>query len=274
MDFVETTEECDLILVGLPVNKGTEKEGCDEAPSKIREYFDNFFFSESVNNNRILDKGDITEENNFDTTMSKIYEKMIEYFKFNKPIITLGGNHSITFPIIRALSRFYEKIGVIHIDAHPDCQIDYMPYGDVIGSIKQIDEVKKIIMLGLRNWSKYEYNYLKEEKIPFIDMNSFIEAGIDYCLKKIKDYVSDCDAIYVTFDIDAIDPAYAPGTGWKEPGGITSRDAIKIVQSLAKLPTIKGFDLVEVNPSLDQNDITSILAAKIVFEFADNLGTK
>lgn len=271
MEFIDKVEEADVVLVGLPVDQGTEMRGCLNSPATIRSYFDNFFFSESGGICRVLDKGDIVEENNFENTMDKIYGKYCDIFNFKRPVITIGGNHSITFPIVKALTRYYNKIGLIHIDAHPDAQIDYFPNGDIIPNILGLHEVKKIISIGLRNWSKYERSFLEENKVPYITMNSLIEAGIDYCIEKIKMALRGCDCIYISFDIDSIDPAFAPGTGWIEPGGLTSRQAIELVQKLAKLENIKGFDLVEINVKKDIKDMTSILGAKLIYEFVNSL---
>ena len=271
MEFVDKPEEADVILVGIPMDQGTEKRGCANAPATVRSYFDNFFFSETCGVRRVLDRGDIVEENTFEHSTDKIYSKMCDLFNLKRPVITIGGNHSITFPIVKALSRFYNKLGVIHIDAHPDAQIDYYPNGDIIPNILSIPEVKKVISIGLRNWSKYEASFLEEHKIPYITMNSLIEAGIDYCVEKIKMALHGCDCIYISFDIDSIDPAFAPGTGWIEPGGLTSRQAIELVQKLAKLENVKGFDLVEINVKKDSKDMTSILGAKLIYEFSNAL---
>jgi agmatinase len=274
MEFVDKIEESDAILVGVPVDQGTEKKGCSDAPVTVRMFIDNFFFSETGGVCRVLDKGDIVEDKKFENTMDKIYNKFCDLFNFRRPVITIGGNHSITFPIVKALSRFYNKIGVIHIDAHPDSQIDYYPNGDIIPNILEIREVKRVVSLCLRNWSKYEHTFLEEHRVPYITMNSLIEAGMAYCIEKIKIALHGCDCIYISFDIDAIDPAFAPGTGWIEPGGITSRQAIELVQELAKLENIKGFDIVEINTKKDINDMTSILGAKLIYEFANSLVKK
>lgn len=271
MEFVNNTEEADIVLFGTPVDLGTENKGCIDAPAKIRSFFDNFYLSELAQVNRVIDKSDIVEENDFESTMDKIFNKTVDFLKMEKPIICLGGNHSVSLPILQGLSRFYEKIAVIHIDAHPDCQVDYFPYGDVIGGISKIPEVKKIVQLGIRNWSKDEYQFLMENKIHFFTASEIFEKGVDNVLSNVEESIKDCDCVYITFDIDAVDPAYAPGTGCIEPGGLSSRESIRILQKLATFDNVKGLDLVEVNPNKDVNDVTSILAAKLVFEFANSL---
>jgi len=271
MEFVSKPEEANVILFGAPIDQGTENHGCIDAPSKVREFIDNFFLSEKATVNNILDKGDIVEEKNFEQTMDKLFNKTVEFLKMGKPIVCIGGNHSITLPIVQALSRFYYNIGVIHLDAHPDCQIDYYPYGDVIGAIFHVPEVKKIISIGLRNWSKNEYQFLMENKIQFITASELVEKGNSNIMRIIEDSLKKCDCVYITFDIDFVDPAFAPGTGWLEPGGPSSRQTIDLLQKLAQLTNVKGMDLVEVNPKHDINNMTSVLAAKSIFEFVDSL---
>lgn len=271
MEFVSGTEEADVILFGAAVDQGTENRGCIAAPAKVREFFDSFYLSETAHINRVLDKSDIVEEPSFEATMEKLYNKTIEFLHLKKPIICIGGNHSISLPIVQALSRFYGKIGIIHIDAHPDCQIDYFPYGDVIGGISKIPEVKKIIQIGIRNWSKDEYQYLLENKITFYTASEVFEKGVDHILVNVEETLRHCDCIYVTFDIDAIDPAFAPGTGCIEPGGLSSREAIRLLQRIATFDNVKGMDLVEINPDNDLREHTSILGAKLIFEFANSL---
>ena len=268
MEFVNEFEETDVILVGFPVDQGTENKGCINAPAKVREQFERFYLSESGKTNRILDKGDIVEEESFEQTMDKVYNKILEFLEFQKPIISIGGNHSITFPIMKAFTKHYDNIGLVFVDAHPDCQANYFPYGDVIGQISQLEEVRKIFLIGIRNWSKDEKQFLEENKIPFIQMKDII--NVSDIIKKVKEEMKDCDSVYISFDIDAIDPAFAPGTGCIEPGGLSSRQAIHLIRDLSALPNIVGFDLVEINPKKDINEITSSLGAKLIFEFVNS----
>lgn len=275
MRFTDNPEEADIILFGASVDQGTENPGCSGAPASVRKHIDSFYLSESTSTNIVLDKSDIVEEETFEQTIDKIFKKTIEFLKMDKKTICIGGNHSISLPIIEALSRFHNRIGVIHLDAHPDCQIDYFPYGDVMGAVSQIPEVEKIVMVGLRNWSKYEYNYIsKNNKIKAVPMKNMSDADIGKIVDEIQSSLNDCDAIYVTLDIDVLDPAFAPGTGCIEPAGMTSRQIIHFLQLIAQNPKVKGMDIVEINPNKDINEMTSILGAKIIFEFANSLVVK
>ncbi len=262
MEFVNSIEEADAILYGMAVDQGSEHTGTKLAPEKVREHLDQFFFTENGVIRRILDVGDITEERTFEETMHKIYEKAVRLFDTKRVPIGIGGNHSVTYPVIRAMAQHYDNIGIVFIDAHPDCQPGYEPYGDVLGKILELPQVKKAVLIGIRNWSRDEYNFIQRNKIPVIKVGEFdIER-----VKKLMEGLN----VYVSLDIDAIDPAFAPGTGWREPGGFTSLEMIYMLRKLAKL-NVKGFDLVEINPKLDVNDITSILGAKLIFEFVNSL---
>ena len=267
MEFIENPDSADFFLLGLPIDQGTENQGCSEAPSQIRKGFDNIFLSENGNIRGVYDHSDVVEEDKFEDTMDKIFNKTRELLKARKPMIFLGGNHSVTIPIVQAYSRHFDKIGVVFIDAHPDCQPGYYPYGDVIGSLNSIDEVTELMLVGIRNWSRNEYQFLIENRIPFITMQDIFEKKMDYILDRIKEQMSDVDAIYISLDIDAIDPAFAPATGWIEPGGLSSRQTLQLIKELAKLKKVAGLDIVEVNPAKDVNNMTSILSAKIISEF-------
>jgi len=259
MEFAKTIEEANAILVGFPIDQGTENKGTKDAPIEIRKAFDNFYFPENANESKIYDVSDVVEKETFDKTMDKIEEKILNLLKYEKPIFSIGGNHSITAPIVKAFSRKHKDFGIIFIDAHPDCQKDYFPFGDVVSKIVALKI--PIIIVGIRNWSKDEYNFLVKNKIPFLQAKDFaVEKAIELAKKHLP------KKVYISFDIDAIDPAFAPGTGCIEPGGLSSRDFINLLHEISKNFSIIGFDLVEVNPSKDVNNMTNNLAAKIILE--------
>lgn len=260
MKFVEKPEKADIILLGLAVDQGTENRGCTEAPAKIRESLDNFYFSESAAEKNVFDASDVVEKNNFDDTMSAIELKVSHLLKNKKPIVSIGGNHSVTLPVISAFSKSYKKLGVLFIDAHPDCQKNYLPHGDVVSGIVKLGI--PVVIIGIRNWSKDEYDFLKKNKIPFLQTKEFTLEKAEALVKK---YLAGCE-IYISLDIDSIDPAFAPATGCVEPMGLMPRDVLDLVLSI-KNPV--GFDLVEFAPKRDLNNLTGNLSAKIILEFID-----
>ncbi len=264
MKFAKTIEEADAILVGFPIDQGTENIGTKDAPAEIRKAFDNFYFSENAKEKKVYDVSDTIEEKTFEETMKKIENKISKLLKHKKPIISIGGNHSITAPIIKAFAEKENDFGVLFIDAHPDCQKGYFPFGDVVSKI--VDIKIPIVIIGVRNWSKDEHKFLIENKIPFLQAKDFtIEKAVQLAKKHLP------KKVYVSFDIDAVDPAFAPGTGCIEPGGLTSRDSLDLLYNIGRNFSIIGFDVVEVNPSKDINNLTVNLAAKIIGEIVDNL---
>ncbi len=261
MIFVEKPENSEAILIGFPVDKGTENKGCKDAPFEIRKALDNFYFSENAKSKKVFDASDVVEEKTFEETMKKIKNKISKFLEFKKRIVSIGGNHSITLPIVEAFNKKYENLGVVFIDAHPDCQKNYFPFGDVIRKINEINI--PILLIGLRNWSEDEYKFLIENNISFLQAKDFsIEKAIDLINKKF-----DGKNIYVSLDIDAIDPSFAPGTGCIEPCGLNSRDVLELIK---KIKNKIGFDLVEINPKKDINNLTINLGAKIIFEIINN----
>ncbi len=261
MKFVNKPIDSDTILVGFPIDQGTENKGCKETPFEIRKNFENFYFPEDSKLKNVFDASDIVEEEKFEKTIKKIKLKLNNLLKYKKKIVSIGGNHSISVPIVKAFNENYKNLGIIFIDAHPDCQKDYFPFGDVVTKI--IEENIPIVLIGLRNWSKDEYNFLIEKEIPFIQAKDF---SIKKAINLIDEYLYKKN-IYISLDIDAIDPSFAPGTGCIEPCGLMSRDVLELIK---KIDNVVGFDLVEINPKKDINNITLNLGAKIIFEVINN----
>ncbi len=259
MEFVDEPSEAQAFLVGIPVDQGSEFSGTKDAPAKVREKL----FESFAQTKRFYDFSDIVEAESFEATMFEIERKFAEIFEYRKPVFAIGGNHSVTLPVLLALAKHYNNIGLVFIDAHPDCQKGYYPYGDVFAAACDIPEIKKKVLVGVRNASKYEMQFLRERRIPFFGVDM---KAASFITRKFKD----CDAVYVSLDIDAIDPAYAPATNWIEPAGFTSREILEFLNRISKLPIV-GFDVVEIVPSKDVNDMTSSLAAKLIVELSKNI---
>ena len=126
--------------------------------------------------------------------------------------------------------------------------------------------VKKdnVILAGIRNWHKEEFKFLKENKIKFFDMKEISHENINEVSDSIMSVARKFNALYVSIDIDVIDPAFAPGTFYKEPCGMTSRELLYFLSRLKLLKNLKMFDIVEINPDKDFNDLTVRLGAKLL----------
>ena len=265
MKFVDKPEEADAILVGFPVEQGTENTGCADAPSKIREALDNFYFSESAKENKVFDASDVVEQETFEKTMQQIEKKISSLLVHGKKIVSIGGNHSVSLPIITAFSKNYKNMGVVFIDAHPDCHKGYFPFGDVTS--KLIEMKVPVVMIGLRNWSKDEHEFLISNNIPFLQAKDFT---VEKTVALVEKHLADKE-IYVSIDIDAVDPAFAPGTGCIEPGGMSSRELLNLLYNIGAKNKIIGADIVEISPSRDINNMTVNLGAKIILELIDSV---
>ncbi len=182
--------------------------------------------------------------------------------------VALGGDHSITYPLVMGfVNQHGRDTKFVVFDAHPDMVNNFHPPSqeDYLRTLIEdnILRPENVLLVGLRNCDPIELKYMKEKNISYITSKEIYEKGIKWVQEQL---IAFCKGIvYCSFDIDVVDPAFAPGTGWCEPAGITSREAVTLVQTIA--PLIHSADIVEVNPPMDVNDMTSALAAKILVEF-------
>ncbi len=193
--------------------------------------------------------------------------------------LTLGGDHSITFPILRELSARYGKISVLHFDSHMDTWDgeNGQRYTHATPFRRAIEEglinTAEYIQLGIRGpeESPADVQDALDLGAHIIPIEQVMEGGIKAALAEITARLK--GPVYISLDIDVADPAYAPGTGTPEVGGLTSYQLLQLMRGLRDLDLI-GFDLVEVNPQYDHADITSLLAANLAFEFLSLLAAR
>jgi formiminoglutamase len=187
--------------------------------------------------------------------------------------ITIGGEHSLAHPLLRAFktSRGYERIGLIQFDAHMDFQTgEHGPHnGTPIRTILEegIVDPRNLVQIGIAGFVQAEWHtrWGRDQGVTIFTARDVATQGMATLLEEaIAIAGSGVDAIYVTFDIDCFDQAYAPGTGASLPGGITPWQAYDALFQLGSNPRVAGFDLVEVDPSRDLQDITARLATKLM----------
>lgn len=180
--------------------------------------------------------------------------------------LAFGGDHSITFPIIDA---FDVPLDIIHFDTHLDFLDNVanvkFSHSNPIKRASELENVENIIQIGIRGFTDNETNYEEATKYgsQIITANEVFKKGTDMILEQIPLSKN----IYVTLDIDVLDPSLAPGTGTPEPGGLNYIQLKELLTGLTKKGNIIGFDLVEVNPLFDPADITSQVAARLAFDF-------
>lgn len=249
-----------IIVQGFPYDeKSSFLKGTAEAPPLIRKFYHSFAsnsFAENgvdTNSENVIDKGDFEVLEYFD-----IEKVTAENLEKNAKIITLGGDHSITFPVIKAFAKFYPKIDILHFDAHPDLYDELLDdkhsHACPFARIMENDLAERLVQIGIRTLNSHQKEQAEKFGVEIHEMRNF----------DISNIPNFENPVYISLDMDGIDPAFAPGVSHQEPGGLTSRQVIEIIQNINQ--QIIGADIVEYNPKQDIQDITGILAAKILKE--------
>jgi len=260
-------------LIKVPAINGLGKtEGCEKAPENIISCLKEFYLNED-GMLPVFDFENVEiEKGNIEKTNKNIYNKIKNSLNEAEHLFILGGDHSITYSCFRAFSDEFENAGLIVFDAHPDCVNNFKPptHEDYLRVLVEGGKLKKenILLIGLRNWHKEEYKFLKENKIKFFNMKEIANENLHEVSESIMSVARNFNALYVSIDIDVLDPAFAPGTGYKEPGGFTSRELLYFLKRLKLLKNLKAIDLVEINPDNDSSELTVKLGAKILSEMA------
>lgn len=244
-----------------------KSEGCELAPDKIIKQAKEIFLSEEGKRPDFrIDKVNV-DNSNITETNKNIFDYVMQQ---DEPLILLGGDHSITYSAFKAFAQKFKNSGLVIFDAHPDCENYFKPptHEDFVNVLIKDKVISKnnIIIIGIRNWDKNEYNFLKNNKIKHFTMKEIFEEGVREICDGVMSVARNFGALYISIDIDIVDPAFAPGTGYTEPGGLTSRELLYFLSRLKKLNNLKTIDIVEINPKKDINNITSKLGAKILVE--------
>lgn len=240
----------------LGKNTGTEK-----APDKIIGALKNIFVNEQ-GKSLVYDVDNVEiNKNNIEETNGKILGKEGDIF--------IGGDHSITYPLFKALANKSRNVGLVMFDAHPDCENNFLPpsHEDFIQVLIEEGTLKKenLMLVGVRSMDKKEQRYLQDKKIKCYPMKE-LRGNIEETCDTIMEIARNFDSLYISIDIDVVDPSQAPGTGYIEPAGMDARGLLYFLQRLKLLKNLKRIDIVEVNPDKDINDMTTKLAAKIISE--------
>lgn len=252
--------EKSIKIVGFPYDeKSSFMRGPAEAPEYIRECLNsgssNYYAENgvSIEDERISDNGDAVIKEYFD-----IENVAREILASGSRLLSLGGDHSVTFPIIKAYADFYDNFEILHIDAHADLydELDGDKYSHAcpFARIMENAYAARLVQLGIRTLNPHQREQGRKFAVEMVEMKNF----------NINMLPQFSRPLYISIDLDGIDPAFAPGVSHHEPGGLTSRDVITIIQSL-DVPVI-GADIVELNPVRDISGITAALAAKLAKE--------
>lgn len=272
--------ELNIGILGIPWDGGvTERAGARHGPRSVRE-------ASSFNRNEhgttgvrvfdivnIADIGDVpTNPVNRNATLESIKNFTKNLLDHNVFPLSVGGDHLVTFPILQGMQE-KGPLALVHFDAHTDTwDVDFAdeklthgtPFRRAVEN--QLIIPDKMIQIGLRELihSKNDLKFCRENNISILTMEDIKTNGLKQVIEKIKSVIGDHNT-YISFDIDVLDPAFAPGTGTPEVGGLTTHEALLILRGLVGCNII-GSDLVEVAPNLDISNITSLAGATILYE--------
>ena len=249
-------------IIKIPASAGWLRKttGVEKGPDMIKKYLESFWFSETG----------VLPVYSFDEVKVPTQENIIKKIREEKEFVVLGGDHSLTYSVFKGFAANHKNPGIIVFDAHPDVMptTDPVNHENYLRALIDHDVLpaKNIILVGIRNSDPDEIKFLKENKIKFFPMSEISQDGKDAVCDSVMAAAKNFDALYLSFDLDAVDAAFAPGVTYPEVAGLTSRELLYFLHRLKRLKNLKAADVVELNPDKDINDITALLAAKLVVE--------
>jgi arginase len=259
-------------LLGIPFDGNSSfLKGSALAPPRIRQMETdgsaNEFSEEGreiVKGKGYLDLGDMAfQSDDSKIAYGAIKQTVAQSLVGTDKLICLGGDHSISFPIIEANVGKYRNLNVLHLDAHPDLyeNFDGNPFSHASPFARLMEKgmVKSLTQVGIRTMNAHQREQARRYKVKVIEMKDFNLDFIDQLRSPL----------YVSLDLDVLDPAFAPGLSHHEPGGLGTRELINIIQSI-KFPIV-GADIVEYNPARDVNNVTAMVAYKLFKELISKM---
>ncbi|NVM38030.1 MAG: agmatinase [Candidatus Lokiarchaeota archaeon] len=294
-DFDENIKkDTQFVIFGIPWDYLTSIDlpNSSIAPEKIRNVTNDIGWTtelgDNITNFKVIDVGDvIIEKVNVEKNLKMIRNFIEEIYKKNERIIPImiGGDHFCSYPVIKSVGDHFEKkneFGILIFDSHLDFYQEWdkgvYSHATVSHRIYDFEYInnKNLLFVGTRDIDIPELELAEAENIEYINAYQLIEGLDNYIVKIIKFFKkSNIKYLYVSIDIDALDPSIAPGTGFAMPGGFSYREMWKMLKEISENFEIIGFDLVEVAPNLDlENKITCNLAAKILIELISFISNK
>lgn len=257
-----------ITLLGLPYDASSSfLRGPAHAPPVIRQTLHNGagnLCAEDAIELAWEDAGDLVLQPNPETAFPLIEQAVNDLVGSGKRVLSLGGDHAVTFPVVQAYTQHYEALTILHFDAHPDL------YDELLGSryshacpfarIMELGKVKRLVQVGIRTANPHQLAQAERFGVEMVTMREW-EPGLRFRFE---------GPVYVSLDMDVLDPAFAPGVSHHEPGGFSTRELINMLQSIEG--DVVGADLVEFNPMRDVVGMTAAMAAKLVKELVAVMG--
>ena len=270
-------EDLDIALIGVPFDLGVyNRAGARLGPKAIRNVsmFGSFNHHNKISPSglcRIADIGDVPVRHryNLDEGLRDIEKHYHKVMDAGITPLTAGGDHSITHPILKAVGRD-APLGLVHVDAHCDTDgwmgnskfYHGAPFRNAV--LDGVLDPERTIQIGIRGPAEPAWEFSYESGMTVIHIEDFVEMGLKAVIRMAREVVGD-NPTYISFDVDGLDPAYAPGTGTPEVGGLTTREAQALIRGLRGLNLVGG-DVVEVAPQYDSTTNTARAGAQMMFE--------
>ncbi len=256
-----------VTILGIPNDDGSSYlRGAAQAPDVIRQAFRSPSSNTCCETGldldaepRLLDAGDLE----FDVDLApfdQIETTVGELLDGGSRVLTLGGDHAIAYPILKAYGQRYERLSLLQLDAHPDLydELDgnYLSHACPFARIMEEGLVARLVQIGIRTLNPHQSMQAERFGVEIIEMR-------DWDPTTVPEFEA---PLYLSLDLDVLDPAFAPGVSHHEPGGLSVREVIRVIQDL-NVPLV-GADLVELNPTRDPSGVTAMVAAKLFKEIA------
>ena len=276
-----TAADLDVAIVGVPLDIGTSnRNGTRYGPRQIRSEsvlvrpygmatgaapFDSF---------QVADTGDVAlNPYSLEKCIGIIEDHYDALLAHSVIPVSLGGDHTVALPILRALARKHGPLGLVHVDAHADVNDEMFGERITHGTIfrRAIEEgvvdPKRMVQIGLRatGYAAEDFDWARQQGVLVVEAEDCWYRSLSPLMEEVRERLGSAAPSYLSFDIDGLDPSVAPGTGTPEPGGLTGSQGLEIIRGCAGLNLV-GCDLVEVSPPYDSTGNTALLAANLVFE--------
>ena len=259
-----------VTVVGIPFDEYSSfMRGPAKAPPIIRQTLHNGASNLFAENGVTLDDhplfcalGDLTLPTGEDA-IAAIEHETSRLAAKKARVLALGGDHAVSYPLVRALTHTYQDLTILHLDAHPDIYETYagsrFSHACPFARIMETGRVRQLVQVGIRGINDEQRRQVEKFNVTCIEMKDF----------RSKNPIQLQGPVYISLDMDVLDPAYAPGVSHHEPGGMSTRKVLRLIQSIDR--PVVGADIVEYNPDRDVNGVTAAVAAKFLKEIAGKM---
>lgn len=270
MDPERITRPGTVAVLGVPFDRNSSfLQGAALAPARIRETLHDTSSNSWTESGIDLgghqgwaDVGDVPEVTTAADAFERIETAVAELLDRDARVLALGGDHSVTYPLLAATGPRHDGLTILHIDAHPDLydELDGNPHSHAcpFARVMEAGLAKRLVQVGIRALNDHQRQQAERFGVEIFEMK-------DWAPEKLPELA---EPLYLSLDLDGLDPAFAPGVSHHEPGGLSTRQVLDI---LHRLPPLIGADIVELNPHRDSGGITAALAVKLLKEILGNM---